>query len=84
MFENMAACNDGYIYLCTFISYQHCVLFFFLQLLEDPIFIPIFELEMHSGKPAEFLTLVERMQNGETGTIFFPKARDGKMRVSVF
>ena len=54
----------------------------YLQLLEDPIFIPISQLEMHKGEPAEFLELQKRMLAGETDTIWFPKARDNKPRVS--
>ncbi|XP_070196192.1 voltage-dependent calcium channel subunit alpha-2/delta-2-like [Littorina saxatilis] len=50
------------------------------KLLEDPIFIPISQLEMHLGKPAEFLELMQHMLAGESGVLFFPKARDGKPR----
>ena len=56
---------------------------FCLQLLEDPIFIPISQLEMHLGKPAEFLELQKHMLAGETDMIRFPKARDGKPRVKL-
>ena len=56
---------------------------FCLQLLEDPIFIPISQLEMHLGKPAKFLELQKHMLAGETGMIRFPKARDGKPRVKL-
>ena len=56
-------------------------IFFFPQLLEDPIFIPISQLEMHLGKPAEFLELQKQMLAGEIGMLKFPKARDGKARV---
>lgn len=58
------------------ISFTH------LQLLEDPIFIPVSQLEQdRDGNPAEFSLIEEGMRKGETGICFIEKAKDGKARV---
>nr|KAI8754030.1 voltage-dependent calcium channel subunit alpha-2/delta-3-like [Biomphalaria glabrata] len=51
------------------------------KLLEDPISIPISQLEQDKdGKPSEFSEIEEAMLEGRSGMKVIPKARGGKMR----
>jgi len=53
------------------------------QLVNDPIFIPIEQLEMNKdGQPVEFLNIIKEMKAGKTGSIKVPRARKGKGKVS--
>ncbi|PVD23318.1 hypothetical protein C0Q70_16586 [Pomacea canaliculata] len=56
----------------------------FVQLLEDPIFIHINQLEMFKGKPVEFQQLERHMMAGDTGNLHISKAIDGKPRTYYF
>ena len=54
------------------------------QLVDDPIFIPILQLEMDKkGHPAEFATVVKEMQLGKTGHLRIEKARSGRGKVGM-
>ncbi len=58
-------------------THPHC-----LQLVDDPIFIPILQLEMDKeGHPAEFAQVVDAMQLGKTGRLRIEKARKGRYKV---
>ena len=53
-----------------------------LQLVNDPIFIPIEQLEMNKdGQPVEFLDVMREMKAGHTGSITVPRARKAKGKV---
>ena len=52
-----------------------------LQLVDDPIFIPIEQLEQKGGKPAEFSEVVREMKAGKTGHLRIKKARKGLGKV---
>jgi hypothetical protein len=54
-----------------------------LQLLEDPIFIPIQQLEKNTetNKPEEFSEIERNMKLGKEGSLRIEKAKDGKPRV---
>ena len=55
-----------------------------LQLVDDPIFIPILQLEMDKkGHPAEFAQVVKEMQLGKTGHLRIEKARSGRGKVGM-
>jgi len=54
------------------------------QLLEDPIFIPIQQLEQDKErKPEEFNEIEQAMREGKVGQLRIEIARDGEPRVSV-
>lgn len=55
-----------------------------IQLVDDPIFIPIEQLEQDkNGEPAEFSNVVKDMKAGKTGYRKIHKARKGKGKVLV-
>ena len=59
-----------------------CMYTFLFQLVDDPIFIPILQLEMDkNGHPAEFAQVVKEMQLGKTGKIRIENARKGRGKV---
>lgn len=59
------------------------VFLLFLQLLEDPIFIPIHQLEQDKERqPAEFSKIEQALRQGKEGQLRIEKAIDGKPRVS--
>ena len=56
-----------------------------LQLLEDPIFIPIQQLEKNTetNEPEEFSEIERNMKLGKEGSLRIEKAKDGKPRVGM-
>ena len=50
--------------------------------MDDPIFIPIQQLEMKKGEPAEFSYVVRDMKLGLTGQQRILKARRGRGKVN--
>ena len=59
-------------------------MYFCFQLLEDPIFIPISQLEQDKdGKPEEFRIIETNMREGKVGSLLIEKAKDGQPRVSL-
>ena len=59
--------------------------YFALQLLEDPIFIPINQLEQNKkNQPEEFSVVEKAMRAGKQGSLRIEKAPGGKPRVSVY
>ena len=54
----------------------------FQQLLEDPIFIPINQLEQNKkNQPEEFSIVEKAMTSGKQGSLTIDKASGGKPRV---
>ncbi len=53
------------------------------QLVDDPIFIPIEQLEQKGGKPAAFSEVVSEMKAGHTGHKRIENARKGRGKVGV-
>ena len=49
--------------------------------MDDPIFIPIEQLEQKGGKPAEFSKVVQGMKAGKTGHLTIERARKGLGKV---
>ncbi|KAI8499269.1 hypothetical protein Bbelb_230330 [Branchiostoma belcheri] len=47
------------------------------QLVDDPIFIPIRQLEMPNGKPEKFLEVEEAMKRGKRGSLYIKDAIRG-------
>ena len=61
---------------------RNCHIVFFLQLLEDPIFIPINQLEQgKKNQPEEFSVVEKAMRAGKQGFLRIKKASGGKPRV---
>jgi hypothetical protein len=53
-----------------------------LQLVNDPIFIPVEQLEQDKdGRPAKFSDVVRDMKASRTGNLVVPRARKGKGKV---
>jgi hypothetical protein len=50
-----------------------------LQLVEDPIFIPIEQLEQKGGEPKEFTEVVAAMKAGKTGQMQMNHTQGGKV-----
>ena len=52
-----------------------------LQLVDDPIFIPIEQLELKNGKPAEFSQVMKDMMARKSGHLRIEKGRKGLKKV---
>jgi len=58
------------------------MLYVAIQLLEDPIFIPIHQLETNmKNQPEEFFIIEQAMKLGKEGFLRIERASDGKPRV---
>ena len=51
------------------------------QLVDDPIFIPIEQLEQKDGKPEEFSSVVQDIKAGKTGHLRIEKGRKAVHKV---
>ena len=75
-------CNESLLPCKDDNDEQTCMLIS-VQLVDDPIFIPVSQLEQDKdGHPAEFSKVEADMKAGKTGHLHIQKARKGRRKVS--
>ena len=70
-----------YYFLCSPDLFLQNTTYSLFQLVDDPIFIPIEQLEQKDGKPEEFSSVVQDIKAGKTGHLRIEKGRKAVHKV---